>query len=223
MSSQQGRRSSTAAYRVARGTHRCGRDRRRPRQRHCTARSRAGPAEVARNRRGRQARRLSEIVSLNLFTIGVYGFDTEAFFSSLRDARITLLVDVRQRRGVRGHQYRFANATALIGELQRSGIPYRAEPRLAPTNEVRSIQRRADDDARVAKRNRDVLAPAFVHAYEDLVLSRYGDDALDALLDAAGERPCFLCVERLPSACHRGLISSWISKRTGSPVTDLLP
>ncbi len=152
----------------------------------------------------------------------MYGFEAGAFFSALRNAHITLLVDVRQRRGVRGSQYAFANASALTAQLRRDGIPYRSEPRLAPTDEVRAVQHRADLDAGIAKRNRDMLAPAFVRAYEELVMSRYGDDNLNALLAVAGERPCFLCVERLPSACHRGLISSWISNRTGASVTNLM-
>jgi hypothetical protein len=37
-------------------------------------------------------------------TIGVYGFDGERFVETLDGAGVTLVVDVRQRRGVRGSQ-----------------------------------------------------------------------------------------------------------------------
>jgi uncharacterized protein (DUF488 family) len=35
-------------------------------------------------------------------TIGVYGFTAESFRQRLQDAGVRLLLDVRQRRGVRG-------------------------------------------------------------------------------------------------------------------------
>ena len=46
-------------------------------------------------------------------TIGVYGFDADSFLAALRDAGVTLLLDVRQRRGVRGPQYAWANSKRL--------------------------------------------------------------------------------------------------------------
>jgi uncharacterized protein (DUF488 family) len=39
---------------------------------------------------------------LGMATIGVYGFDGESFLRRLRQAEVRLLLDVRQRRGVRG-------------------------------------------------------------------------------------------------------------------------
>ena len=39
---------------------------------------------------------------LRMATIGVYGFDGESFLQRLREANVRLLLDVRQRRGVRG-------------------------------------------------------------------------------------------------------------------------
>lgn len=38
-------------------------------------------------------------------TIGVYGFDRDSFLAALAATRIDLLLDVRQRRGVRGSEY----------------------------------------------------------------------------------------------------------------------
>ena len=38
-------------------------------------------------------------------TIGVYGFSAETFLAALRRADVALLLDVRQRRGVRGSEY----------------------------------------------------------------------------------------------------------------------
>ena len=38
-------------------------------------------------------------------TIGVYGFTQAVFLEALREARVGLVLDVRQRRGVRGSEY----------------------------------------------------------------------------------------------------------------------
>lgn len=43
-------------------------------------------------------------------TIGVYGFTAESFLRQLHEAGVTKLIDVRQRRGVRGAEYAWANS-----------------------------------------------------------------------------------------------------------------
>ena len=52
---------------------------------------------------------------LRMATIGVYGFDGESFLRRLRNANVRLLLDVRQRRGVRGPEYAWANSRRLQG------------------------------------------------------------------------------------------------------------
>jgi hypothetical protein len=46
-------------------------------------------------------------------TIGVYGFDLAGFLAALREADVGLVLDVRQRRGVRGSHYAWANSKRL--------------------------------------------------------------------------------------------------------------
>ena len=46
-------------------------------------------------------------------TVGVYEFDSASFVRTLDEAAVTLIVDIRQRRGVRGPQYAWANAGRL--------------------------------------------------------------------------------------------------------------
>ena len=55
-------------------------------------------------------------------TIGVYGFSAETFLHPLREANVGLLLDVRQRRGVRGSEYAWANSARLQAALDRAGI-----------------------------------------------------------------------------------------------------
>jgi uncharacterized protein (DUF488 family) len=73
-------------------------------------------------------------------TIGVYGFDVEAFLATLRAADVRLVIDVRQRRGVRGSEYAWANAGRLTRALDAAGIDYQHERELAPTTELRQLQ-----------------------------------------------------------------------------------
>ena len=54
---------------------------------------------------------------LRMVTIGVYGFDGESFLQRLRHADVRLLLDVRQRRGVRGPEYAWANSRRLQAAL----------------------------------------------------------------------------------------------------------
>jgi uncharacterized protein (DUF488 family) len=57
-------------------------------------------------------------------TIGVYSFTGEAFLARLREAGIVMLLDVRQRRGVRGSEYAWANSRRLQAALAEAGIEY---------------------------------------------------------------------------------------------------
>ena len=82
---------------------------------------------------------------MQLATIGVYGFTLEEFLRSLRDADARLVLDVRQRRGVRGPQYAWANSTRLQAALEEAGIDYQHHPELAPTTDMRQLQYREDD------------------------------------------------------------------------------
>jgi uncharacterized protein (DUF488 family) len=61
----------------------------------------------------------------SLATIGVYEYDRASFLNALRRAEVSLLLDVRQRRGVRGARYAWANAKRLEAALAEAGISYR--------------------------------------------------------------------------------------------------
>jgi uncharacterized protein (DUF488 family) len=53
------------------------------------------------------------VVVRTVATIGVYGWTLERFLDALHETDVGLLVDVRQRRGVRGREYAWANAGRL--------------------------------------------------------------------------------------------------------------
>src|SRR3954463_15362847 len=107
-----------------------------------------------------------------LYTIGVYGWDLERWLGALRDAGGVRIIDVRQRRGVRGSQYAWANAKRLQAALADAGIAYQHEPDLAPTTELRQLQYSEDDRRGVGKRNRAQLAPEYVERYPREILDK---------------------------------------------------
>jgi uncharacterized protein (DUF488 family) len=155
-------------------------------------------------------------------TIGVYGFTAPLFLERLRDADVGLLLDVRERRGVRGREYSWANSARLQRLLAEAGIEYRHHKELAPTTELRQLQYREDDRQGVGKRSRKELAPEYSERYVAEILDRADLDAVVAELPA-DRAAALLCVERDPEACHRSLIAERLSAQYGVEVVRLLP
>ena len=155
-------------------------------------------------------------------TIGVYGFTAAQFLDELRVADVRLLLDVRQRRGVRGPEYAWANAARLTAALAEAGIAYAHHKELAPTTELRRLQYAEDDRLGVGKRSRSELAPAYRDRYVRDILDRADLGAVVAELPADGVGALF-CVERDPEACHRSLIAARLGERHGVSVLHLRP
>ena len=158
----------------------------------------------------------------HLATIGVYGFDLPSFLSALEAAGVGTVLDVRQRRGVRGSQYAWANSRRLQASLAEAGLEYRHHPELAPTTELRELQYAEDARGGVGKRSRVELAPAYVERYMREILD--GADLEPIAARLASDRPAALmCVERDPEACHRSLIASRFASEHGADVVHLRP
>ena len=156
-----------------------------------------------------------------LATIGVYGFDGATFLRALGEAEVTLVLDVRQRRGVRGSEYAWANARRLEAALEEAGIGYSHLPELAPTTEMRQLQYREDERRGEGKRSRTELAPEYVRRYTDEVLDQVDIEPIINWMGA--KRPALLCVERDPEACHRSLVAARLQGQFGFDVEHLKP
>jgi uncharacterized protein (DUF488 family) len=154
-------------------------------------------------------------------TIGVYGFDRETFLATLADAKVNLVLDVRQRRGVRGSEYAWANAQRLQDALAGAGIGYSHLKELAPTTELRQAQYRADDRRGEGKRSRTVLSPEYAGGYTEEILDRV--DLAPIVKWIGGSKAALLCVERDPQACHRSLVAARLQRDWGFSVEDLRP
>lgn len=151
---------------------------------------------------------------VRLATIGVYGFTASSFMAALREAGVRQLLDVRQRRGVRGSEYAWANARRLEAALAAAGIDYRHHRELAPTTELRQLQYREDARLGEGKRSRSRLAPQYVERYLREVLDRVDLGPIVAALPTDGPAALF-CVERDPEACHRSLIAERMAREYG--------
>lgn len=154
-------------------------------------------------------------------TIGVYGFDAESFMRALGGAGVEVLIDVRQRRGVRGHEYAWANSQRLQAALAEAGIEYRHHKELAPTTAMREAQYHADAAEGEGKRSRTHLAPEFQRLYTEQVLSRADLGPIAAL--AAERLPALMCVERDAEACHRSLVAARLAREFGLEPLHLRP
>jgi uncharacterized protein (DUF488 family) len=157
-----------------------------------------------------------------LATIGVYGFDGASFLAALRRADVHLLLDVRQRRGVRGPEYAWANSQRLQAALSEAAIAYEHHRELAPTTELRQLQYREDDRLGVGKRSRSALAPEYVRRYREEILDQV---ALEPIVESLPDEgaAALLCVERDPEACHRSLIAERLADRHGVTIKDIRP
>ncbi len=128
---------------------------------------------------------------------------------------------MRQRRGVRGSEYAWANARRLQAALSEAGLGYSHLPELTPTTEMRQLQYREDARRGEGKRSRTVLAPEYARLYTEQILARAD---LDSILSWVGSsRAALLCVERDPEACHRSLIAARLRREWDFTVIDLRP
>jgi uncharacterized protein (DUF488 family) len=156
----------------------------------------------------------------SVVTIGVYGSTLDAFLAALRAADVKQLLDVRQRRGVRGPQYSWANARRLQAALAGAGIEYRHHKELAPTTELRHVQYREDDRVGEGKRSRTHLAPEYAERYTREILDKVDLRPIVEAMPAHGAAALF-CVERDPEACHRSLIAERMREGYGVSVKHL--
>jgi uncharacterized protein (DUF488 family) len=155
-------------------------------------------------------------------TIGVYGWTLDGWLDALRAADTRLVLDLRQRRGVRGSEYSWANAQRLEAKLTEAGIPYEHRKELAPTTELRRLQYREDDRVGVGKRSRVGLAPEYVERYNREILGQVDLRPIVEALPGDGSS-ALMCVEREAEACHRSLVAARLASEFGLPVAHLTP
>lgn len=159
---------------------------------------------------------------IKIFTIGVYNSTEESYFNKLRDNNIDLFCDIRQRRGVRGSQYKYVNSNYLQARLQELGINYKYIKELAPTNEIRQMQKDADKANGESKKQRTTLGPVFKSEYLKQILDPFDIEKLaNELIDSGAKNIVFFCVEEYASACHRSLVAQKLANTLNCEIINL--
>ena len=159
---------------------------------------------------------------MQIATIGIYAWTLETFLAALHAAHVPVVLDVRERRGVRGPEYAWANSLRIQAALDNAGIDYRHHKELAPTTELRHAQYDADAQQGVGKRSRMQLAPEYRERYLREILDRVDLGELVHGLPAKGAA-ALMCVERDPEACHRSLIAERLEAEFDISVLHLRP
>jgi len=145
---------------------------------------------------------------MEFFTIGVYNSTEKEFFEKLTQNNIDTFCDIRQRRGVRGSKYSFVNSNRLQQRLNDLEIKYGYVPDLAPTTEIRELQKEIDEEKGELKRERQELGKVFVIEYKNRILKNFDFEKFFESLDQIGaSRIALFCVEEHPEACHRSIVA----------------
>jgi len=146
---------------------------------------------------------------MEFFTIGVYNSTESEFFDKLIKNNIDTFCDIRQRRGVRGAKYSFVNSNRLQEQLHELEIRYAHILELAPTEEIRNLQKERDSTLGERKTERKKLGDVFTIEYKNKILNRFSlDFFLERLDDANAKKVVLFCVEELPEACHRSIVAN---------------
>ena len=159
---------------------------------------------------------------MEFFTIGVYNSTEQEFFDKLTRNNIDTFCDIRQRRGVRGAKYSFVNSNRLQQRLMELEIKYGYVQELAPTSEIRELQKEIDLEKGELKRERQELGQVFVIEYKNRVLDKFDFDNFFEKLDQIGaNRVVLFCVEEYAEACHRSIVADKLMNSYHYKITNL--
>jgi uncharacterized protein (DUF488 family) len=159
---------------------------------------------------------------MEFFTIGVYNSTEKSFFDKLIENRIDTFCDIRQRRGVRGSKYSFVNSNRLQQKLNDLEIKYGYIQDLAPTTEIRDLQKEIDLGKGELKRERQELGKVFVIEYKNKILKNFDFEKFFESLDQVGaNRIALFCVEEHPEACHRSIVADRLANNYNYKITHL--
>ena len=159
---------------------------------------------------------------MEFYTIGVYNSTEKELFDKLIDNKIDTFCDIRQRRGVRGAKYSFVNSNRLQEKLNNLEIKYGYIPNLAPTSEIRELQKEIDLEKGELKRERQELGKVFIIEYKNRILKDFDFEQFFENLDQIGaNRIALFCVEEHPEACHRSIVADKLLNNYNYKITHL--
>jgi len=141
-----------------------------------------------------------------LNTIGYESSDLSDFITSVSEAGVEILVDVRDRAQSRKKGF---SKTALSEALNKVGIEYLHLRELGDPKEGRDAAR----SGQWAK---------FLKIYGKVLASDVARDAMNLIITLSDEKSvCLLCYERDHKTCHRKCITDEIENRVGKKARHL--
>lgn len=141
-----------------------------------------------------------------LNTIGYEGASLDDFIQTLNAARITLLIDIRERAQSRRRGF---SKTALSERLAAANIQYMHLRELGDPKPGREAARSGD-------------MALFRRIYLSVLNSKAAQLALESIVrEADSNVVCLLCYERNHEDCHRKLVSDRIESRVGCKTRHL--
>ena len=159
---------------------------------------------------------------MEFFTIGAYNSTENDFFSKLINNHIDTFCDIRQRRGVRGAKYAFVNSRRLQEKLIELGINYIYNQELAPTNDIRELQKSADQQNKETKRERMKLGECFSNEYKSRILDGFDFEGFIKNLNIGeAHRIVLFCVEEHADACHRSIVAQQLKEKYSYNINHL--
>lgn len=135
-----------------------------------------------------------------MYTIGFTKKNAKSFFSKLRSAGVTKLIDIRLN-----------NVSQLAGFAKRDDLifflkelcdcDYKHMPNLAPTKEILDSYKKKKIDW-----------DEYVRRFSKLIKERKIENEITA---EELNNACFLCSEPTPDQCHRRLVSEYLKEQFG--------
>lgn len=135
-----------------------------------------------------------------LFTIGFTKKNAKIFFTTLRNAGVKRLIDIRLN-----------NVSQLAGFAKRDDLifflkelcncDYKHMPNFAPTKEILD-----------AYKKKEIGWDEYVKRFSRLIIERKIENKITA---EELNNACFLCSEPTPEQCHRRLVAEYLKEKLG--------
>ena len=140
-----------------------------------------------------------------IYTIGYEGKTIDEFLRVLEKTKISIVIDVRENPNSRKKGF---SKKILSENLNDNGIQYRHIAELGTPKDIRVEYQTSGNIERLLDQYRIYLAENPEH--------------INTLMDAIGnDTACLLCFEKLPTQCHRLVISEYLYLNKGMAINHL--
>ena len=139
-------------------------------------------------------------MSVKIFTIGFTKKNAETFFSELRNAGVTMLIDIRLHNV--SQLSGFAKRDDLIFFLKElCNCDYKHLPNFAPTKDILD-----------AYKKKEISWNEYVKRFNRLIIEREIENKIKT---EKLNNSCLLCSEPTPEYCHRRLVAEYLQEKLG--------